>query len=186
MIDCESTGLDSRARIIELAGISCDADWCPIASFQAMINPGLPLPLDIVRITGITNSMVSKAESAEVVLKKFFEWLPSGICVAHNAEFDLRLLSRESARVGITLPTLSFIDTLRIARELGETPNLKLATLVKHYRLPVSAGSHRAMADAEAVLAFLQYLHFKGSLVDLMELRCFEDETVKLDDAERR
>lgn len=175
-LDCESTGLDSRARLIEIAGVGCSSDWRPNRIFHSLVNTGVLIPKEITRITGITNAMIADAPPLASVLQQFVKWLPSNVCVAHNANFDLRLLAREAKSAGVDLPDLSYIDTLPIARALGETPNSRLPTLIAHFRLSTKETPHRALSDAMSLIAFIQHLdatHRLEGMSDLLVPRLF-------------
>ena len=169
-IDCETTGLDSNARIVEVAGIECSTSWSLENAFTSLVNPGIKIPNEIVRMNGITNSMVSCAPDAQSVLSDFFAWLPSRIVVAHNAVFDLRMLDQEARRVGLTMPQFSYIDTIPIVRVLAETPNAKMATIIEHYSLPIVPNQHRALADATSVALLMRYLVSSEKLRNLSYL----------------
>jgi DNA polymerase III epsilon subunit-like protein len=99
-LDCETTGLDSRARLIEISAMTCNPESEELI-FDSLVNPGIPVPFEITRLTGITAATLKEAPSREIVLRRFFNWLPSTTIVAHHARFDLELLRRESVAAGL-------------------------------------------------------------------------------------
>jgi DNA polymerase III epsilon subunit-like protein len=59
---------------------------------SSLVNPGIPIPQSIVRLTGISERMVRHAPDFETILPRILETLEGGIFVAHNARFRLLLL----------------------------------------------------------------------------------------------
>ena len=59
IIDVETTGGDPRKdKITEIAIYKFDGNKV-VDTFVSLVNPGMPIPNFITRITGIDNSMVS-------------------------------------------------------------------------------------------------------------------------------
>lgn len=155
-VDCESTGLDSRARLIELAAIAGPILLAPLLTFESFVNPCQRIPSEISKLTGISTLMVESAPQCDVVLTKFLEWLQGRLLVIHNACFDLQLMAQEARRTGLDLPVLRYIDTIPLARFLGETPNVRLSTIAEHHQWD-EHGCHRALADATITAKFFNY-----------------------------
>ncbi len=62
---------------------------------------------------GIDEAMVRDAEPAAVVLERFRDWAGDRPLVAHNADFDARVLAFEYARARLAPPPGWLIDTLK-------------------------------------------------------------------------
>jgi len=155
--DVETTGTDPGSRMVELAAIIFDEN-CITGRFETLVNPGMPLPEDVVKIHGITDDMIADKPDAGIVLHDFFEWLsPHDNLIAHNAKFDTGIMSWEARRYGIDIPDkLMVTDTLEIAKYIGKTKNNKLITLAEHYGLKAVGKNHRALSDAHMCMQYFQ------------------------------
>ena len=91
IIDTETTGLTSDAKVLELAVIRCGVDdsgnLCSIDEILDEFNdPGFEIPEKISKITGITDEMVSGKSVNMAKLEHILRDDP--IIMAHNASFD--------------------------------------------------------------------------------------------------
>jgi len=150
--DTETTGVEPGSRLVELAAVAFDDDGGVTDAFQRLVDPGMPMPRDASEANGITAADFVGAPDAGTVLGEFLSWIPvDAIMVAHNAPYDLGILSWEFARAGLAPPSQKVIDTLPMARNLGATSDNKLQTLVAHFGIDIDGDAHRAMPDADAV-----------------------------------
>src|SRR6202035_119188 len=135
-------------------------DGRPPVEFSALINPGRPIPADIVALTGITDAMVSQAPPIGAVLPGFLAFASGCVLTAHNAPFDVGFLTTACGASGIAWPDFPVLDTAALARSVlgeAEVPDCKLATLASFFGAPVPP-CHRALADAQATAAVLHAL----------------------------
>ncbi len=149
VFDVETTGLSAvYDKIIELAAVKMYKGNV-IDTFEAFINPGVPLSQLIINLTGITDNMLKDAPSEAAVIPKFKEFCEDAILVAHNASFDMGFINKAYERVGLPEAHNPVIDTLELSRFLH--PQLKshrLNTLAKRYNVSLEQ-HHRAVFDAE-------------------------------------
>lgn len=149
--DTETTGLEPGSRLVEIAAIRFD-DTGPLDTFRRYVNPGMPMPADAAAMNGVSPDALASADLAGVVLAEFFAWLPEDpVLVIHNAPYDCGIVEWALAHGGlgsVTKPRV--IDTLQIARTLGETKKNGLQALVEHYGIQRLGEAHRAMSDADA------------------------------------
>ncbi len=148
IFDIETTGLSAVNNKITEIGAVIIQNGQVKGTFNSFVNPGVPIPENIVRLTGITDEMVADAPPIEEVLPKFFEFIGNRMLVAHNASFDTGFIRVNAEACG--LPFVNpYLDTVAMSRYMN--PNLKnhkLDTLAKHYRLG-EFNHHRASDDAE-------------------------------------
>lgn len=151
--DLETTGLSSaRHRIVELAAV-CWQNGHEIAHFQALADPGVPIPDRVTAIHGISDAMVAGRPPVRDLLPAFLAFCQADILVAHNAPFDLGFLQAECARNGLECPGLPVRDSCALARRrLPHCPNFKLETLKAALGLGYGQ-AHRALEDARDCLA---------------------------------
>lgn len=92
-LDTETTGLFcSKDKIIQLSMVRCtySSEQSRIISVDEIYNgfedPGIPIPSEIVELTGITDAMVKGKKFNEEQIRKFI--VEGSLIVAHNARFD--------------------------------------------------------------------------------------------------
>jgi DNA polymerase-3 subunit epsilon len=157
VVDVETTGWEPGPdTLIEVAAASFTGGE-PTATYQSLVDPGIPIPGVVRDLTGIDDMLVNGAPDISVVLPELIETIGEGVLVGHNIGFDLSFI--EAATTRLARPSLSnpVIDTLHLARRLvaDEVVDCKLCTLAHTLRLE-HRPSHRALDD---VLATADLLH---------------------------
>lgn len=149
VIDFETSGLSPLQgdRALEIAAVIVENGEVR-DSWHSLMNPGIPVPLFISQLTGITTAMVREAPPTAEVMAEAARFVGSATLVAHNASFDKKFWQHELARIRIRqFP--SFLCTLLIARRLYPwAPNHRLQTLVELHNIQTEGEYHRALADA--------------------------------------
>lgn len=146
-LDLETTGLDSQTdKIIEVAAVIRFADGRR-EEYQQLVNPGISIPPQITRLTGISDSMLAEAPSFSVLKEQLERMLAGKVVVAHNASFDVGFLE---AALGYHLPNKS-VDTVDLARIISyNQSSYTLRYLSRAFSLG-DEPNHRAMADTIAL-----------------------------------
>lgn len=177
VLDLETTGgTAADGGITEIGAVKVQGG-SHLGTFRTFVNPGHSIPLQITRLTGISESMVAGAPPPDTVLPTFLEFLGDAVIVGHNVRYDLGYLNAALERSGRPKLANRVLDTLRLARRLvrDEVPNCKLGTLADRFRLS-HRPSHRAIDDALATADLLHLLIERATafgvcgLDDLMEL----------------
>ena len=159
VLDLETTGASpASCAITEVGAIKVRAGEC-VGTFQTLVNPGVPIPPEIVVLTGITEAMVLPAPRIEEVLPPLLEFLDGTVLVGHNFRFDVSFLDAALTRNGYPRLAQSRADTCTLARRLvrDEVPDCRLATLARRLRL-AHQPTHRALDDALATADLLHAL----------------------------
>lgn len=153
IVDLETTGGNAgRDRITEIAIIRVDADG--VTAWSSLVNPGVPIPPFITRLTGISADMVATAPCFEALVPELLQRLDGARFVAHNARFDHGFLRNAFARAGVSWRAKP-LCTVRLSRALDpEAPRHGLDQVIARYGIAMQ-DRHRALDDARAVLDFL-------------------------------
>lgn len=144
--DTETTGVKpGKDRIIEIAAYDPTGD----RTFCTFTNPECPIPAESTAITSITDEMVKDAPRIREALESFMEFCTGEyVLIAHNNDaFDKLFLEAEFARAGLTMPTWTFIDSLKWSRKYRtDLPRHSLQSLREVYGI-VANQAHRALDD---------------------------------------
>jgi DNA polymerase-3 subunit epsilon len=155
IVDTETTGTDSTAdKVIELALVVfeyCHATGTVgrvLETYDALEDPGMPIPPSSTAIHGITDAMVVDQRIDDARVSQLLESV--GIVIAHNAGFDRKFLE----------PRLPVFATLPWGCSWQEVPwsdagiaSSKLEYLA--YRCGFFYDGHRAEVDCRALLEVL-------------------------------
>ena len=172
--DTEATGYSNvTARLVEIAGAKfrfqpgaapapTEAAPHPLAAveefgtFQELVNPGIPMPAEVIAIHGLDDTAVKDAPPPLAVLERFFAFCGDAILLAHYVPFDLGAMAFARAREGKGVPRLAAVDTSILPKRLFPgARNYALETLVKFLALPPT-DAHRALPDAFATRDLLR------------------------------
>ncbi len=148
VFDIETTGFSPVTnQIIEIGAVKI-SEGKIVDRFSTFVNPRVPIPYEIEKLTGIRDDMVADAPPIEEVLPKFLEFSEDCVLVAHNAGFDMSFIRENAARQGFSTE-FTCVDTVGIARVL--LPNQAKHTLDAVAKtLGISLDNHhRAVDDAE-------------------------------------
>lgn len=164
--DIETTGLYSdRDRMTEIGAVVIGPKGIG-ETFNTFVDPGMPIPQEVTRLTGITDEMVAGAPSEAEALRAFLDFCGDRPLVAHNADFDTGFMDVAARRCGLEFHPV-YLDTLVLAQTL--LPHLrrhKLDTVNDALSLP-QFRHHRASDDAlvagRILLKFLEMLRERGA-----------------------
>ena len=176
VFDIETTGFSPvKNKIIEIGAVRVE-NGVITDRMDEFVDPEVPIPFEIERLTGINDAMVMGAETIGPVLGRFLEFCRGAVLVAHNASFDVSFISHNASVLGYEFqPTV--MDTVALARVL--LPNLnryKLDTVAKALNVSLE-NHHRAVDDAEATagifLKFVEMLKKQHGMETLDDLNVF-------------
>ena len=155
VIDTETTGFSfNHDELIQIAAARLEggsiAGW-----YVTYVNPGVPIPDDIVHLTGISDEDVKDAPTPGKALEDLVSFAGDATMVAHNVGFDKTFVTRHPE--GYPLLQNLWVDTLDLSRIA--VPRLKshrLIDLVHAFGAPVS--THRADDDVAATCVVYRIL----------------------------
>ena len=154
IVDIETTGSYAAGNGITEIGIVVHDGSKVLHFYESLVNPHVPIPYFIQRLTGINNSMVATAPSFGEIAAQVFELLQDKVFVAHNVNFDYSFVKYHLQQSGYELDTKK-LCTVRLARKV--LPGLNGYSLSKlTQRLGLNhSNHHRAGGDALATADLL-------------------------------
>src|SRR2546425_2336584 len=159
ILDVETTGVRAQngGRILEVAVAILEGRTIHLG-FEALLDPGTPIPPWVTRLTGITDGLVAGCPRCVDVAAGLGYALDAGVFVAHNARFDWRFLGAECVAAGVPAPGGKPLCTVRLTRRL--VPELRHRGLdhVAAFFGVENPARHRAFGDALATAYVLRAL----------------------------
>ncbi|MCC4212354.1 exonuclease domain-containing protein [Leeuwenhoekiella parthenopeia] len=173
ILDLETTGGKyNEEGITEIAIYKFDGHEI-VDQFISLVNPERPIQAFVVGLTGINNQMLRNAPKFYEVAKRVIEITTDCIIVAHNAQFDYRILQLEFDRLGYDYQRKS-LCTVELAQELlPDQQSYSLGKLARNLGIPVT-DRHRANGDALATVKLFKILLAKDTQKKIIQ------ESVKL------
>ncbi len=174
VFDLETTGLAvASSRICEIGAVRI-RQLRQDGHFETLVAPGVPLPRQVGRLTGLSDAELRAAPRVRQALTQFMAFAGDGVLVAHNARFDVGFVNRELDRMTGRRVAATVIDTVPLARNLvrGRIERTSLGMLAHFFGVSVQP-CHRALPDAQAtaeVFLRLVDLAFERGATTLAEL----------------
>jgi len=172
--DLETTGISTNSdKIVQIALIGSSFDGTEI-SYETLINPRRPIPIQASEVHGIYDNDVKSIEDFAKFADEIFQLIEGSVIVGHNVrQFDLPLLNNEFRRLGKLPPTpKAIMDTLEVVRRIKLPRPHRLGSLCAKHGISLE-NAHTAAADAAASLLLFWRLtvdhapYFRKSLVEL-------------------
>lgn len=170
ILDIEGTSLplakaapqEEQPRIAEIAALKLDTETLGLVdTFSTFVHPGIEVPREFTKITGITDEMLEGAPSFARIypdLAKFFTGTDT--LVAHNLPYDRGVLAFELARIDRShrFPwPMNHICTVELTEHFEGKP-LKQEYLFEAITRTEANQSHRAFDDALQLLEIVRWL----------------------------
>lgn len=155
-LDTETTGLGKEDRLCQVAYKFQGQEK------EGLFKPPVPIGVESMCITHITNKMVADREAfigSEMHKELDDIFKKDNILVAHNADFDADMLRKE----GLTINRI--IDTFKIAHYLdhdGKIPKYNLQYLRYYFEFEIEdATAHNALGDIRVLEVIFDYYYEK-------------------------
>lgn len=167
--DTETTGLSvEKDAIVQLGAVRVlNGRIVQGEVMDTYVNPGRPIPPASTRIHQVSDADVADAPDIADAGRAFHHFARDAVLVAHNAPFDIGLLRRDQARMGVDWPHPVVDTVLLSAVVFGTTEEHSLDALCTRLGIVIPA-EHRhtalgdARATAEALVKLLPVLDGKG------------------------
>ena len=175
VFDTETTGLlkpgatemHLQPFLTEICILKFGEDFKITDKFESFVKPPVPVPDDIIEITGITNEMLKDAPEFPLIYDDLCDFvLGERTIYAHNCSFDISILENELARMECELKfpwppeqicTVERSFAIRNKRlKLSVLYNIATGKEMKH--------AHRASVDCAALIECVKFLKEKNFL----------------------
>ena len=157
IVDLETTGGKfNEESIIEVAAYKFNGTEIT-DQFISLVNPVRDIHPYVEKLTGISSKMVKTAPKFHEIAKRVIEITTDSILVAHNAQFDYRILQLEFKRLGYEFSMKSLCTVILSQELLPEQESFKLGKLSRSLGIPLK-DRHRASGDALATLELFKIL----------------------------
>lgn len=168
VLDTETTGIYGDVEICQIAILSSTGETL----LDTLVKPVNAIPLDAMRIHGITNEMVASAPSWLNINEQVWALLHGRTVITYNAEYDFRLIESSERLCG----PIAFSDWDTIERQCAMLAyaefygdwndyrgNFKWQKLTSAaddigYALPSGIDAHSALGDCMMTLAVCQHM----------------------------
>lgn len=168
ILDIETTGGKyNEEGITEIAIYQHDGQKVT-DQFISLVNPERPIQPFVEKLTGINSKMLRSAPRFFELAKRIIEITENCLIVAHNADFDYRILRTEFKRLGYNFERNSLCTVTLSQQLLPEMESHKLGKLVRSLGIPIS-DRHRAQGDAMATVKLFELLLEKDSSKEILK-----------------
>jgi DNA polymerase-3 subunit epsilon len=133
-----------------------------------LVNPERPIQPFVEKLTGINSKMLRNAPRFFEVAKRIIEITENCLIVAHNTDFDYRILRTEFKRLGYNFERNSLCTVSLSQQLLPDMESYKLGKLVRSLGIPIS-DRHRAQGDALATVKLFELLLEKDSGKEILK-----------------
>ena len=156
VLDTETTGLDPADghRVLEIGAVEIVHQSLTGNVFHVLINPERDVPEDAARVHGHTAAVLKDKPVFASVVDDFLTFIGDSKLVIHNADFDVRFVNAELARLGrAAIDMERVVDTLTLARKKHPGQPNSLDALCDRYGIDRTRRvRHGALLDAEILV----------------------------------
>ena len=151
-------------RIIEIAAQRIE-NGVVTESFSTFVDPKMPIPFSISKVTGITDEMVAGAPSYDRAIYQLLSFCEGAYLASYDAPYEMSFLEQACSRLGITPPQV-YVDIPVLAKLfVRDLRTVRFDTLAK--AMQVSCPDHlrassRAEVMAQVYLKLLPILRREG------------------------
>ncbi len=160
IVDIETTGSQYAPDAITEIGIVITDGKRVLDTYETLVNPQSRISKFVQNLTGINEEMVADAPVFSDVASEILNYLEGRVFVAHNVNFDYKIIKQHFDNVGISMPSKR-LCTIRLSRKiLPDLPSYGLGKIsaclgLKHQN------AHRAMGDAQVTAELFHILFDK-------------------------
>lgn len=125
---------------------------------EYFVNPDTYFDAFNVELHGVSPDMVKEAPTFDAIWPEIKGFFQDAVVVAHNATFDLTVLSKVLYYYDIEVPPLQYSCTWQMAKQRLKVPKYSLDALCAHMGIPLNR-HHNAMEDTYACMGIFTRLY---------------------------
>lgn len=168
VLDTETTGFYNSDGIVELSILEIVNGVYTGIHIHYYINPIIKSSEAAEKVHNLSYDRLKGEPTFDQVAESIISFIGHSQIIAHNANFDMRMLNNELQRTGWTpYPESRFIDTLKIAREQFPGEKNSLDALCTRFQINNQArsetGNHNAFDDTLLLYEVYKCLVCQGS-----------------------
>ena len=158
IFDLESTGGNTQKNgIIEICALSYQNGKVR-DRYYTLVNPHIPIPPIVLKMTGISDKMVEDAPTIETVMPKLLDFIGDRVLVSHNCSSDIKFIKHFAFKACRKQIKNFYLCTHLLTTKLfPATPDKSLQGSARHLGAKVSS-AHRATGDAQTTAALFTQL----------------------------
>lgn len=153
VLDTETTGFDPLTghRIVEIGCVELLNHLPTGEVYHCYLNPERDMPEEAFRVHGLSMDFLADKPVFAEVVTDFLAFIGDSTLVIHNAEFDMKFINAELARLGFpTLPMSRAVDTVLMARKKFPGAQANLDALCRRFEIDnAHRTKHGALLDSE-------------------------------------
>ena len=178
VLDTETTGFypEEGDRIVEIGCIELINHIPSGTVYHRYLNPERDMPEAAYRVHGLSAEFLRGHKVMAEEIDGFLDFIGNDRLIIHNAQFDMKFLNAELARLKRPpLPMSQSLDTVALAREKLPGAQVNLDALCRRFGIDNSARTkHGALLDAELLAEV--YLELIGGRQHGLSLEEIEEE----------
>ena len=157
ILDVETTGGKfNQEKITEISIFIYDGIKI-IDKFETLINPEREIQPFVQRLTGINSELVKNSPKFKEVSENIYEITKDKIIVAHNVDFDYRIIRNEFKYINVNYQRNTLCTVVLSKLIFPDLKSYKLTNLLSNFGI-VNENPHRANSDAIAGLKLFKIL----------------------------
>lgn len=158
IFDTETTGFSPvKDRLVEIGAVKV-RNGKKLGEKTWLINPQRYIPYYVQEVHHITPAMIKDSPTFAEVYPEFLEFIDGSVLIAHNAPFDIRMMSAEAKRAGMPVPKNGVLDSLALFRTwYPELKSHQLGDIIDFFDISTEGmNAHRATDDSLFVYLAIQ------------------------------
>lgn len=182
IMDTETTGFDPNTgdRVVEIGIVEMVKRKPTGVQLHVYLNPDKVMDDDVISVHGIHNEFLADKPRFADVAPYVYEFMRGAEIIAHNAPFDMKFLSSEFNKVGLSdfADVVQVTDSLMIARKMYPGQKNTLDALSKRLDVgqEIDRSYHGALKDSQILLEVYLAMTSGQVAMDMEEEQIVSDE----------